>query len=113
MTQQSSRGSAVTAERIDQRVLPDVEARIRASTVKLARLACDLDEVVQQITSDQPNDSHQLLLAAPAAHLAGVVDQLEQTLYEIDLYSRSYGLGGRPALTLTARARPDTGRMAA
>ena len=58
--------------------------RIPALSARLARLACDVDELAQQIIVETLTERDELFLAAPTAHLAIALEWLEQALYECD-----------------------------
>ncbi|MDQ6607750.1 MAG: hypothetical protein M3Z06_14540 [Actinomycetota bacterium] len=58
-------------------------------SVRLAQVACDLEDVVRGLAAERPTEWDTILLAAPAAHLAIVVDALEQTLYELETRGQS------------------------
>jgi len=46
-------------------------------SARLALLACDVDELVQQITAEPQTNGDTIVLAAPAPHLAIALENLE------------------------------------
>jgi hypothetical protein len=58
--------------------------RVPRLSVRLARLAVDVDEVAQEIIAEPLSERDELWLAAPTAHLALALDWLQQALYETD-----------------------------
>jgi|GEM_PF-7023795 len=80
-------------------------SRIAPLSVRLARLACDLDEVVQEIAREPLDDGDSLLLAAPALHLTLALDQLEQSLYEVEKLDQSHRRRHRVSTGQPAEAR--------
>jgi hypothetical protein len=55
---------------------------VRQASVAAARLACDVDELVQEIVKAVPTESDCALLAMVAQHLRISVDALEAEVYD-------------------------------
>ncbi len=62
---------------------------VRALSVRLARIACDLDEAAQAVADLPLRPADLLLLAAPALHLSISVERLDHDLRELERYGQS------------------------
>jgi hypothetical protein len=56
--------------------------------VSLARVACDLDDLVDDLTAEPLSDPDGDLLAAPAMHLDLANDRLQDALYQLEKLDR-------------------------
>jgi hypothetical protein len=61
----------------------------RQLSIRLARLAFEVDRVVQQITAEPLDDGDSALITPAARHLALAVDLLEDGLYVADKLDQS------------------------
>jgi hypothetical protein len=69
------------------RLAPDAPMstnRIPALSVRLARLALEVDELAQEIIAEPLSERDELWLAAPTAHLAIGLEWLHEALYECE-----------------------------
>jgi hypothetical protein len=68
-----------------------------ALSIRLARLALEVDELVLQITAEPLDDGDSTLITPAARHLALALDTLEDALYTADKLDQS-----RPSKRLAA-----------
>jgi len=60
------------------------EDRVRALSVRLARVAVAADDVIQELAVETLVKEHVWLLATPAEHLRIAVDTLEETMHQLE-----------------------------
>jgi hypothetical protein len=71
---------------------------VNAVTIKISRLALDIDELVDQLERSHLTDAEAALVGVPTMHLAIVAGRLEQVVHE------AQALDQRPRLERLSRA---------
>lgn len=66
-----------------------LEVSCRVLSVRLARLACHLDDLTLAIADTPSTGGDLLLLAAPALHLSIAVERLERLMVKLELHGQS------------------------
>jgi hypothetical protein len=63
---------------------PAPAGSVSAANVRLCRLACDVDEAIDQLEAWHLTDLEADLLGAPILHLAIALRRLEQIVHEVE-----------------------------